>query len=128
MSQSALDTASALDLRAAMGQMDGDAELLQEIVGIFIETGPEQLDAIAGALAAGDAAQVSLVAHGMKGGASNLCAGRFVASARELELSAKRGSLAGAAGLLARMRADFAELVETAAVVDWGEVQRCWQD
>lgn len=122
MSQPTLDTTGVLDLTAALAQMDGDAELLQEIVGIFLETGPEQLEAIAAALAARDAAQVALVAHGMKGGASNFCAGRFVGAARELELAAKGGSLAGAADLLARMRAEFAELQDVAAAVDWTEV------
>ena len=126
MNQPTIDVASVMDLAVAMQQMDGDAELLQEIVEIFVETGPEQLDALAASIAAGDAAQTALVAHGMKGGASNFCAGRFVDSARALELHAKDGSVAGADALLARMREDFAELAEVVAVVNWAEVQRGW--
>lgn len=127
MNQPTLEIASVMDLSAAMEQMDGDAELLQEIVEIFVETAPEQLQAIATALAAGDTPQVGMVAHGMKGGASNFCAGRFVAAARELELLAKRNTLEGAAGLLEQMRADFADIAEVAAVINWGQVQFNWQ-
>jgi len=126
MNQHSVDATSVMDLGAAMAQMDGDAELLQEIVEIFVETGPEQLQTLDAAIDAGDAAQVALVAHGMKGGASNFCAGRFVAAARSLEMLAKGGGLDGAADLLVRMRADFAELVEVVAVVNWNEVGRQW--
>ncbi len=126
MEQHIVDATSVMDLGAAMAQMDGDAELLQEIVEIFVETGPEQLQALDAAIGAGDAAHVALVAHGMKGGASNFCAGRFVAAARALEMLAKDGGLDGAADLLARLQADFTELVEVAAVVNWREVERQW--
>ncbi len=126
MNQPTMDISAVMDLAAAMEQMDGDAELLQEIVEIFLETGAEQLQAIEAAIAAGDVAQVGMVAHGMKGGASNFCAERFVTAARELEFLAKGGTLEGARVLLERMRAGLAELGEAAAGVDWTEVQRGW--
>jgi len=115
-----------MNLAGAVGQMEGDTELLREIVEIFMETAPEQLQAIENAIAAGDAARVALVAHGMKGGASNFCADRFVAAARELEQTARNGDLAGAPQLLARMREGFSDLDEVAAVINWDELHRTW--
>jgi HPt (histidine-containing phosphotransfer) domain-containing protein len=115
-----------MNLAGAVGQMEGDTELLREIVEIFMETAPEQLQAIENAIAAGDAARVALVAHGMKGGASNFCADRFVAAARELELTARNGDLAAAPQLLARMREGYSDLDEVAAVINWDELHRNW--
>jgi len=120
------EIAQVMDLAAAVGQMEGDTDLLREIVEIFVETAPEQLQVIETAIAAGDAARVALVAHGMKGGASNFCAERFVAAARDLELQARSGNLETAPQLLARMREGFADLDQVAAVINWEELHRNW--
>jgi len=115
-----------MNLAEAMGNLDGDAELLQEIVTIFMQTGPAQLTSLAGAIEAGAVRDVAIQAHGMKGGASNFCARKFVASALKLEQLAKGGTLEGAAGLLAAMREAFAELEELVAVINWDDVAQSW--
>jgi two-component system sensor histidine kinase/response regulator len=100
--QTSLD--GVLNLTEAMSNMDGDHELLAEIVEIFMETAPDQLQSLGRCIAAGDARETAIMAHGMKGGASNFCAGRFVASALKLEMLAKTGrrSAGGHAGELRR--------------------------
>lgn len=118
---------SVLDLMTAMTNMDGDVELLQEIMEIFLETAEEQLQSIENCIIIGDIGQVATQAHGMKGGASNFCAGKFVASALRLEQLAKSGTLEGAHDLLAVMRASFGEVREVAQVINWAEVGRSWQ-
>lgn len=118
---------SVLDLAAAMQNMDGDAELLREIVEIFLEVGEPQLDTIQQFIARQDTNQVAIQAHAMKGGAANFCAEKFVAGALQLEMLAKNGSLEGAEPMLAQMRADYAEIVEVARVINWDEVERSWQ-
>lgn len=117
---------SVMNLAEAMGNMDGDAELLQEIVGIFMQTGADQLATIENAVSAGDVRDVALRAHGMKGGASNFCARKFVAAALKLELLAKSGTLDGAPELLAAMKASFAELEELTVLINWDEVAQNW--
>ncbi len=117
---------SVMNLSEAMGNMDGDAELLQEIVGIFMQTGAEQLATLDNAIAAGDVREVALRSHGMKGGASNFCARKFVAAALKLELLAKTGSLDGAPELLATMKASYAELEELTVLINWDEVAQNW--
>ena len=119
---------SILDLATAMTNMDGDAELLKEIMEIFLETAEEQLQSIDNLILMGDTGQVATQAHGMKGGASNFCANKFVASSLELEKLAKTGSLEGAQDLLVRMREDFTEFKDVAQVINWEEVARNWSE
>lgn len=126
MKQDIAELDSVMNLAEAMGNMDGDAELLQEIVGIFMQTGAEQLDSLTNALDAGDVHAVALKAHGMKGGASNFCARKFVAAALKLELLAKSGTLDGAAELLDTMKASFTELEELTVLINWDEVAQNW--
>jgi len=117
---------SVLNLAEAMNNLDGDAELLEEIVGIFMETGPEQLESLGNCIQIDEIDTVAMNAHGMKGGASNFCAKEFVAAALKLEMKDKTGSLDGAEDILAEMKAAFEEMKEVIEVVNWEEVQRKW--
>ncbi len=117
---------SVLDLSAAMSNMDGDVELLREIVDIFLETSQDQITVLRNAIRSGDVQTVAIDAHGMKGGASNFCAGAFVESALALEMLAKSGDLTGAEELLARMEEHLEELRAVMSVVNWDEVARNW--
>ncbi len=117
---------SILNLSEAMTNLDGDAELLEEILDIFMETAEEQLESIHNCILAEDIKQVAVQAHGMKGGASNFCAKKFVRSALKLEMRAKDGNLEGSQELLQEMRAAFEDLQEVAAVINWSEVARDW--
>jgi len=127
MTNDTLAVESVLDLSEAMSNMDGDAELLQEIVDIFMETAQPQLDSIRQCIQIDDVNQVAIQAHAMKGGASNFCARKFVTSALGLEMLAKDGSLDGAAEKLDKMVADYEEVVEVVKTVNWAEVERNWQ-
>lgn len=109
-------------LEEALEQMGDDPELLQEIVDIFMEGTPDLLESTGQAIAAGDVDQVRMLAHSMKGSASNICAVTFVETARKLEYLAHDGSLEGAAELLERCRAQFADLQAAVATVDWEAV------
>ena len=118
---------SVLNLAEAMTNLDGDTELLQEIMEIFLETAGGQFAVIQSGIESGDVKQVAVDAHGMKGGASNFCAKNFVRCALKLELKAKEGSLDGAQELLDDMQAAFQELQEVATVINWEEVEKNWE-
>ncbi len=126
MTNEARPVDSILDLAEAMSNMDGDAELLQEIVEIFLEAAESQLDSIDQSIQSQNTNAVAIQAHAMKGGASNFCACKFVAAAMKLELLAKGGNLDGAERVLAKMRAGYEEIVEVARVINWQEVDRNW--
>jgi HPt (histidine-containing phosphotransfer) domain-containing protein len=127
MTNETLTVDSVLDLAEAMSNMDGDAELLQEIVEIFQETAEEQLNTLEQCIQIQDTNQVAILAHAMKGGSSNFCARKFVASSLRLELLAKGGSLEGAEEMLAQMRLDNIEISEMIGEINWEEVERNWQ-
>jgi HPt (histidine-containing phosphotransfer) domain-containing protein len=124
MSVATLPCTEELAFAEALDAMGGDGELLQEIVEIFLETGPEQFAELEASIAAQDLAAMQTVAHGLKGSAASIGALGFAAVARELEFLAKAGSGDSAAALLARMRAQFAELEEVCAGVDWEGLPR----
>ena len=117
---------SVLDLNQAMNNMDGDVALLEEIIGIFMDTAPRQLENLEECLENGDLVAVAIQAHAMKGGASNFFASRFVAAAFKLELLSKSGIVEGSESLLAGMKEAMDELIEVVAVVNWAEVGKNW--
>ena len=117
---------SVLNLQEAMGNLDGDAELLQEILEIFLEVAPEQLEALDAHIQSGRNAEAENQAHSLKGSASNFCAVKFVETSYKLEQLARDGSLEGAEELMGQLRTDFAELQNLQAAIDWEEIIRNW--
>lgn len=111
-----------LDLEHTLENLGGDHELLREIMDFFVELMPQQIEDLAAAVLAGDVATVGLQAHGMKGGAGNVGAIRVAATARELEMLAKGGSLAGAPELVQRLRADFRDVHQVLPRLDWSKL------
>jgi two-component system sensor histidine kinase/response regulator len=76
-----------------MERLDGDLELISELVQIFLEDAPQLVEELGTAIARGDATQVNRSAHSLKGSASNFSAGPVVASASRLEQIGKLGDL-----------------------------------
>ena len=124
MTQATLSQESVLDLSAAIDNLGGDVELLQEIVEMFVDVTADQLQSIGECIGARNVEQVAILAHGMKGSASNFCARDFVKIARDLEMLACSGRLEGAEELLASLNEAFDELREVIRAVCWEEVVR----
>lgn len=116
------EIARVLDLDGTLQNLGGDPELYREILDFFMEMVPQQLDDLQQVLEAGDVPAVDLQAHAMKGGGANVGAVRLTATARDLEMLAKAGSLEGGAELVAQMRRDFAEFEAAVSQVDWSAV------
>lgn len=118
-----------VDLANAMENLDGDVELLREVLEIFLEMAPEMLDGLEGAIGGGggDAVEVGGMAHSLKGSASNFCATRFVDAAGRLEYLAKGGVLGGAGDLMRELREEFGNLVAAQGAIDWNEVLDDWE-
>lgn len=108
-----------LDLARTLDNLGGDQDLLRQIMDFFVEMVPQQIDDLAASVADADLPAVVLQAHGMKGGAGNVGAVCVAATARELEMLAKGGSLVGATELVARLREDFADVTAAVQRLDW---------
>jgi HPt (histidine-containing phosphotransfer) domain-containing protein len=113
------EIARVLSLAETLANLGDDPELLRELLDFFVEVAPQQLDDLEAVIAAGDVAATEMLAHGMKGGAANVGAVRMAATARELELLTKDGSLEGAEALMTDLRAEFAALAAVLPGVDW---------
>ena len=69
--------------------MEGDEELLSEMISIFLEDYPNQLEAVQAAIDVGNAEDLANAAHASKGSVGNFGAERTFEAARQLELLAK---------------------------------------
>ncbi len=77
-----------------MARVGSDPEVLREIIQLFIEDCPKQLEAIQVGLQAGDAKAVYRAAHTLKGSVGNFQAQEIVALLQRLEARAREGDLA----------------------------------
>ena len=83
--------ANAFDIDAALRHVEGDRDLLDEIVRIFAEQCPRTIYEIQNALRAADLSLLERAAQSLRGSASNLCAAGVTQAAAELEESARSG-------------------------------------
>jgi two-component system, sensor histidine kinase and response regulator len=77
--------ASPIDREALLNRVGGDEELLMEIVQLFLVDCPLRVAAIRDAVDGGNADDIRLAAHALKGSASNMSATALTAAARTLE-------------------------------------------
>jgi PAS domain S-box-containing protein len=100
---------SAFNLRAALATMEGDEQLLREIMEVFLEDYPQQLRLLHEVLAQNDAVEVRRIAHSLKGSAAGFTAELVCRAALALETIAKDGDLAKAPPALVELDARLAE-------------------
>jgi PAS domain S-box-containing protein len=117
--ESAGDGHAPLDMQKLMNQLDGNRDLLRELVGIFVEDYPRHVERMKAALVEGDARGLSMAAHSLKGSASNLAAGQIAAAAKRLEMMGHAGSLAGAGRTVSELEAELARLKAYAQKLGW---------
>jgi CheY-like chemotaxis protein/HPt (histidine-containing phosphotransfer) domain-containing protein len=83
--------ANVFDNDAALRHVEGDRDLLDEIIRIFADQCPRTMFEIQNAIRDADLSVLERAAHSLKGAASNLCAVGVTQSAAELEESARSG-------------------------------------
>ena len=94
---------TAWDAKQALERLSGNRDLLAELIILFEAEGPKILAEAQAALASHDGKTLERAAHSIKGAAGYFFAGEVVATARELELQARKSDLAGAAVLIGRL-------------------------
>ncbi len=107
--------ARGFDPAAALQQLDGDEELLYELVGIFLEEAPKLVERLGEAMAGGDAESVAATAHSLKGALGNLAARPALEETLNLESAARDGDLTAAGRRWGKLRARLDELLEALA-------------
>jgi len=93
--------------QALLQRVDGDEELLEEMVTIFLEYTPQQLDEIRQALDLGDAPGLQGKAHSVKGAAASISAEALQQAAGALEAAGRNRDLEQAAIQLKALAQEF---------------------
>ncbi|HEY6905696.1 MAG TPA: ATP-binding protein [Candidatus Acidoferrales bacterium] len=89
-----------LDFAAALERVDGDRELLENLMGMFAGECPRDIAEIRKSLEARDMGQLERLAHTLKGASSSLAAGRVADAAFALEKQARTREAGNAEQLL----------------------------
>jgi PAS domain S-box-containing protein len=98
------------DKTGSLSLLGGDEELLKEILALYLEDAPRQIDALKEAIEKGDAAFVQRHAHTLKGSSGNVGAVLMQEVAYEMEKAGKAGNFHRAASLLEKMEKEFDDL------------------
>jgi two-component system sensor histidine kinase/response regulator len=106
-----------LDDAALLGLVGGDADLLRELVGLFLEDGPRRLEEIRAALEARDAEALLRAAHQLKGSAASVCGKRTSSAALRLEELAEKADLVEAGRLYPTLERELDKLQEELALL-----------
>jgi HPt (histidine-containing phosphotransfer) domain-containing protein len=99
-----------LDEEGMLERVDGNRDLLREVVGLFLAAYPRQREELRAAIERGDAGEVARVAHTIKGSVAFFCAGPAVELARGLEMMGRRADLAAAPAAEAELTAAMGRL------------------
>jgi len=116
-----------VDLSYAHDIVDGDVELLQEIVDLFILDYPFQLAALQQAITAQDAADIQAKAHRLKCSFGNIGGWEAYKLAYELELMGMRGELGHAAPYFQELVVGVEAILAFLAQPGWVELAQDWQ-
>jgi two-component system sensor histidine kinase/response regulator len=98
---------------AALEALDGDRDLLRELLQVFLAEAPRQLAQIRQAVDQRDAPILARSAHTLKGSLGHFQADDAAEQAHRLELAGKQGAFAGTADALNALSAELERLMPT---------------
>jgi len=102
--------AVAFDHASALERVEGDLELLTDLIGIFLEDLPRQVGALHKAVEDQNPNRIEQEAHRLKGAAASLGATAVSACAERLEQSGREGNCAAAQPEWVQLEAEIARL------------------
>lgn len=105
-----MDTDQIFNLEEALSRVDGDRELLADLINMFLEESPKELASVRAAQARQDAAGLASAAHKLKGSVMQFCAQPLFESVKRLEVLGRAGDLTAAAPLCATVETQLIEL------------------
>jgi PAS domain S-box-containing protein len=118
----ALDSKVLAELRQF--QAEGEPDIVQELAEAFQFETPPLLQALRQAVTEGQPEQLRRVAHNLKGSSHNLGAGTMATLSAGLETIGKRGTIEGAAELVARLEQEYQRVCQALASEGAGANER----
>jgi HPt (histidine-containing phosphotransfer) domain-containing protein len=104
-----------IDWTMALEQLDGDRELLQELIGVFQQEWPGWRRELGQAVACGDSKGVKRLAHTIKGAVAQFVTGAALTAAEQLEKIGQEGNLQHAATVCATLEQEIERLLPALA-------------
>ncbi|MFH1943442.1 MAG: Hpt domain-containing protein, partial [bacterium] len=108
-----------IDLTKAMDAVDGDKELLKELVGDFLKEIPQHLEELQGVIDRGDAGQGERKAHSLKGNVGIFGAKVAYDLAYDLENRGRESRLEGAVDVFSRLEEEMTKLKVFFSKPEW---------
>jgi HPt (histidine-containing phosphotransfer) domain-containing protein len=108
-----------VDFATALRWVDGDHELLAELIEIFLEDCPRRLHELEQAVKEGNANGVRQSAHSLKGMVAGFNARSAQGLANEMEGLGKAGNVSKTSDLLSPLLLEFARVMHHLKVADW---------
>jgi len=102
------------DQASLLKRVNGDVELFHEMIELFLEQTPQQLNALNTALQAEDFVAINHHAHSLKGSARTIGANALSEAAFQLEIASKKSKLEGNDELLNKIVYEFEEFKRVA--------------
>lgn len=108
-----------LDVEHILQRLNGDRELLQDLVKIYVEDSPALLERIRRAIETHNAALLVQAAHALKGLASNFSTNGVERSAQEMEVLGKQQAWETVPDVLRQIETEMDALGSTLASDSW---------
>jgi HPt (histidine-containing phosphotransfer) domain-containing protein len=103
-----LDLSELIEMRGR--QPEGEPDIISELASLFLRDTPRRLEAMLRALSAGDAEEVTRLAHTVKGSSLNLGARRMASLCTRLEAQGRGRLLEEAGHTAAELRREFTQV------------------
>ncbi len=101
-----------IDLDDVLGRIQGDKELLVELIEIFLDDCPQKVSEIKKCFEISDFGQLSELSHSIKGAAANIGAKKISYTFLQAEEAANSQNIDGFGQLIERMDQEFDELTQ----------------
>jgi PAS domain S-box-containing protein len=116
------DSDSVFDRSALLNRVGGDQEIVAEVLQLFFQDIPRQIQSLEEAVSKGDTGLAMRRAHSIKGAAANVGAYALQEAALLVETASRDGQLSGAANLVEALSEEFDKLKQFLALDEGGEV------
>ena len=107
-----------IDRKRALAVVDGDTELLCDLLRIFATEAPATMEKLRAAVEAHDAPAIQLAAHTLKGSVCNFGAGEAVQAALKLEAMAQNGDVQNVAKGFRSLQKEIRRVLDAVAVME----------
>lgn len=108
-----------VDFPSALRWVEGDHEILADLIKIFLEDCPQRLHELEQAVTEGNAIRIKQTAHSLKGMVSCFSTRKAQTLADEMERLGKAGELAMTSALLPPLLLEFACVINHLTTTDW---------